>query len=149
MSLLFAGLRGAALLPLAVAAFLALRTLRASPESARPAALRWLRAGFLLLTLAWVAESLWLTVAWGEAWAWDPARNLGLLAWLVCAGALHLHHVPHLKGRKPARTGLAIGSLLALALCGLSLLAERVSPAPPEAASPSRTESRTSAPSGA
>jgi cytochrome c biogenesis factor len=78
--------------------------------------LPWLRAGFLLLTLAWVGQSLWLTMAWGESWAWDSARNLGLLVWLAYAGVLHMHHVPNLRGRRAVQASLVAWGLLALGL---------------------------------
>jgi|GEM_PF-1731113 len=62
--------------------------------------IQWIRAGFLLLTLAQIAHCTWTTFAWGESWVWDPAKSLGLLAWMTYAGVLHMHHVPTLKGRK-------------------------------------------------
>lgn len=78
-----------------------------------------LRAGFLMLALALILHSSWTTYAWGEFWAWDPAKNLGLVVWLAYGGVLHIHHVPALKGRPVVLASLGVWIFLALAMSAL------------------------------
>ncbi len=100
---LVAGLQAAAYAALTGAFGLGLHALGGAP-GIRPKreqrTLQGIRAGFLLLSLALIAHSAWTALVWGEAWAFDTAKNLGLFAWLVYAGVLHLHHVPGLRGRR-------------------------------------------------
>lgn len=109
---------------LTVAAVLGGLSLRHGASAAAPqtATLRWLRAGFLLLSAGQIAHSTWTTFAWGEFWTWDPAKNLGLLVWLAYAAVLHMHHVPDLRGKKTVLASLGAWSLLVLALLCVNLL---------------------------
>lgn len=93
-------------------------------------ALRWLRAGFLLLSAGLIAHSTWTTFARGEFWAGEPAQNLGLLVWLAYAGVLHMHHVPSLRGRRTILASLIAWSLLVLILLGVNLRSDRGSVSP-------------------
>lgn len=95
---------------------------RASTPGAQMASLRWLRAGFLLLSAGQIAHSTWTTFAWGEFWTWDPAKNLGLLVWLAYAAVLHMHHMPDMKGKKTVLASLGAWALLILALLCVNLL---------------------------
>lgn len=109
---------------LTVAAVLGGLSLRRGVSSPAPqmASLRWLRAGFLLLTAGQIAHSTWTTFAWGEFWTWDPAKNLGLLVWLAYAAVLHMHHLPDLRGKKTVLASLGAWALLILALLCVNLL---------------------------
>jgi len=82
---------------------------------------KWIRVGFLLLSVALIVHSTWTTFAWGEYWAWDPAKNAGVLAWLMFAGVLHMHHVPELRGRRVLFASLAAWSLFTLTLAAMML----------------------------
>lgn len=128
LALLHVGAYGA----LTVAAALGGLSLRHGASAAAPqtATLRWLRAGFLLLTAGQIAHSTWTTFAWGEFWTWDPAKNLGLLVWLAYAAVLHMHHVPDLRGKKTILASLGAWALLILALLCVNLLPDHGSVSP-------------------
>ncbi len=85
--------------------------------------LRWIRVGFLMLTAGLVTHCTWTTFAWGEFWAPDPARGFGMVVWLAYAGALHMHHVPSLKGRRTILASLVAWGLLVIILLGVNLRA--------------------------
>ena len=76
-------------------------------------ALRWTRAGFLLLGGALAAGALGPGASWPP-----PARELWVpLVWLIYFAVLHVHRVKAFKGRPAAAAGLA-GWVLA-AIMGL------------------------------
>ncbi len=123
LALLHVGAYGA----LTVASLIGCLSLRggASAPALQGTSLRWMRAGFLLLTAGQIAHSTWTTFAWGEFWSWDPAKNLGLMVWLAYAGVLHMHHLPNLKGKKTILASLGAWGLLVLALLCVNLLQDR------------------------
>lgn len=52
---------------------------------------RWLRAAWLLLTLALALGALWsyTVLGWGGIWAWDPVETAILVPWLFLTATLH------------------------------------------------------------
>lgn len=112
---------------------LSLRPRRESRFDPQGAVLRWIRAGFLLLSAALILHSTWTTFALGEFWVWDPAKNMSLLVWLVYAGLLHMHHVPTLRGRNFVIASLWGWSILVLLALGMTLLRQSAPLAIPSA----------------
>ncbi len=94
---------------------------KTSATTLEASSLRWLRAGFLLLSAGLIAHSTWTTFIWGEFWAGEHGQNLGLITWLVYAAVLHMHHVPSLRGRRTILASLAAWSLLAISLLCVNL----------------------------
>jgi cytochrome c biogenesis factor len=83
---------------------------------------RWIRIGFLLLSSALILQCTWTTFAWGEFWVWDPVKSFSLLAWLVYAGILHMHHVPTYRGRAVVLANLWGWGFLFLTFLGTMLM---------------------------
>jgi ABC-type uncharacterized transport system permease subunit len=82
-------------------------------------ALRWTRAGFLLLgaALATGACQNWRTQ--GSLWPGDARGTWTLLAWLIFFMVLHVHRVKAFQGRPAAWAGLAGWALAAAAWFGM------------------------------
>lgn len=109
--------RAASFASLTAASALSLAALWARSDPREAPTLPWTRAGFLLLGAALVAASLGSHWALGTGWTWAPGEGLGLLAWFLVAGGLHLQRIKSVGGRTLLTAGLlAWGALLAALL---------------------------------
>jgi ABC-type transport system involved in cytochrome c biogenesis permease subunit len=110
----FAGFAG-----VTVAAGLGLRSLLGRPGAGlEDRALRWTRAGFLLLGGALAAGALRSQSLGGGLWP-EGREAWGLVAWLTFFAVLHVHRVKAFRGRTAAAAGLGGWILAALAWLAL------------------------------
>jgi cytochrome c-type biogenesis protein CcsB len=83
---------------------------------------RFVMTGFLLMTLAIVAGSLFAKEMWGAYWSWDPKQCFTLTTWLLFAGILHARITVGWRGRRAAWLTVTGAALLVVAMVGLNAL---------------------------
>ncbi len=83
---------------------------------------RFIMTGFLLLTLAMVAGSIFAKQMWGAYWSWDPKQCWTLMTWLFFAGILHARITIGWRGRRAAWLTVVAVVLVILAMVGLNVL---------------------------
>ena len=83
---------------------------------------RFVMTGFLLLTLAMVAGSMFAKQMWGAYWSWDPKQCWTLVTWLLFAAILHARVTIGWRGRRAAWLVVIAGILVLVAMVGLNVL---------------------------
>ena len=58
--------------------------------------------GFLLLTIAMAAGSVWAETQWGAWWSWSPKQTATLVTWLIYATYLHIRLIRGSRSRSGA-----------------------------------------------
>lgn len=64
--------------------------------------LRTVIFGFIALTIAVGAGSLWAYSLWGRYWGWDPVETWSLITWLIYGADIHLGITLGWKGKRMA-----------------------------------------------
>jgi cytochrome c-type biogenesis protein CcsB len=84
---------------------------------------RLLGWGFLMLSLAIVAGSIWADATWGHFWSWEPAESWTLVIWFLYAGLLESRLTVGWRGRRAAALTIAVFTVLVGSFVGVSLMA--------------------------
>jgi ABC-type transport system involved in cytochrome c biogenesis permease subunit len=76
---------------------------------------RSMSVGFVAVTLAVLAGSIWASIELGVRWIREPKITISLVTWCFCLAAIYLRVAAGWRGRKAA-----VLAMILIGFCGLT-----------------------------